>query len=95
MRIQSVADLGAAIREQRNKLGMDQASLAKAAGTSRKWLVEAEKGKARAEIGLILRTLKTLGLGLELAAADPSKPGSLAPQAAAIQGVLASLRKRP
>jgi HTH-type transcriptional regulator/antitoxin HipB len=61
MRIRTGADLGAFIRERRTKLGIDQLALAKKAGTSRKWLVEVEQGKARAEIGLIWRTLKSLG----------------------------------
>jgi HTH-type transcriptional regulator/antitoxin HipB len=95
MRIRSVADLGASIREQRTKLGMDQATLAKAAGTSRKWLVEAERGKASAEIGLILRTLGALGAALELTAGSASGPGKATPRAVAIQGVLDSLKKRP
>lgn len=95
MRIRSVADLGAAIREQRVKMGMDQASLAKAAGTSRKWLVEAERGKARAEIGLILRTLTALGMTVELDILRPSDAGKAAPRARTIQSVLASLKKKP
>ena len=60
MRIRTATDLGAFIRERRTKLGMDQIELAKKAGTSRKWLVEVEQGKPGAEIGLILRTLKSL-----------------------------------
>jgi len=95
MPIRSVADLGAAIREQRTKLGMDQASLAKASGTSRKWLVGAERGKARAEIGLILRTFKALGMTLELKISTPAEAKKMAPQASAIARVLDSLKKRP
>jgi len=49
------------------KLGMDQSELAEKAGTSRKWIVEVEQGKPRAEIGLILRTLKTLGVSIDIA----------------------------
>ena len=60
MRMRTATDLGAFIRERRTKLGMDQVALAEKAGTSRKWLIEVEQGKPRAEIGLILRTLKTL-----------------------------------
>jgi HTH-type transcriptional regulator/antitoxin HipB len=65
MRIRTGADLGAFIRECRTKLGMDQLALAKKAGTSPKWLVEVEQGKARAEIGLIWRTLKSLGVSVD------------------------------
>src|SRR5712692_3562210 len=73
MRIRTAADLGAFIRERRTKLGMDQIALTKKAGTSRKWLVEVEQGKPRAEIGLILRTLKALGIELN-ASPGPGLP---------------------
>jgi HTH-type transcriptional regulator/antitoxin HipB len=62
--IRNPSDLGAVIRERRIKLGLDQSSLAAKAGTSRKWLIEVENGKPRAEIGLIFRTLKALGLAM-------------------------------
>lgn len=62
--IRTSSDLGALIRERRVNLGLDQISLAKKAGTSRKWLIEVENGKPRAQIGLILRTLKALGVML-------------------------------
>ena|SRR6266849_7096432 len=64
MFVRTPSDLGALIRERRMKLGLDQRSLAQKAGTSRKWLIEVENGKPRAEIGLILRTLKALGIEL-------------------------------
>jgi transcriptional regulator with XRE-family HTH domain len=44
MRIRTDSDLGAFIRERRTQLGMDQITLAKKTGTSRKWLVEVEQG---------------------------------------------------
>ena len=62
MRIRTAADLGAFIRERLTSLGMDQTDLAEKAGTSRKWIVEVEQRKPRAEIGLVLRTLKALGV---------------------------------
>src|ERR1035438_8387812 len=65
MRIRTASDLGAFIRERRTRLGMDQISLAKKAGTSRKWLVGVEQGKPGAEIGLILRTLKSLEISID------------------------------
>jgi len=95
MRIQSIADLGAVIKERRIQLGMDQAALAKAAGTSRKWLVEAEKGKARAEVGLILKTLKALRMKLELDPENPPLPPNRAVAAKAIETLLATLKKKP
>jgi HTH-type transcriptional regulator / antitoxin HipB len=64
MFIRNASDFGALIRERRLKLHLDQMALARKAGTSRKWLIEVENGKPRAEIGLILRTLKALGVTL-------------------------------
>ena len=66
MKIHNPSDLGALIRERRTKMGLNQISLARRAGTSRKWLVEVEQGKPRAAIGLILRTLQALGTSLEV-----------------------------
>ncbi len=78
MRVRTATDLGAFIRKRRVKLGMHQADLAEKAGTSRKWIVEAEQGKPRAEIGLVLRTLRALGVSLDLAAdrAQKAAPAS-------------------
>ena len=96
MRIRTATDLGAFIRERRTRLGMDQIALAKKAGTSRKWLVEVEQGKPGAEIGLILRTLKSLEISIILAAdtlvATPTPGKEKAPD---IDSVLDSLKKRP
>jgi HTH-type transcriptional regulator/antitoxin HipB len=100
MRIRTATDLGAFIRERRTKLGWDQVSLAKKAGTSRKWLVEVEQGKPGAEIGLILRTLKSLEISINLEAnseADSSvaTPPPVKAKAPDINSVLDSLKKRP
>jgi HTH-type transcriptional regulator / antitoxin HipB len=62
MRIRTPVDLGALIRDRRIKLGLDQHALAKKVGVSRQWIVEVEKGKPRAEIGLLLRTIDALGI---------------------------------
>jgi HTH-type transcriptional regulator/antitoxin HipB len=64
MRIQTPADLGALIRNTRKKFKLDQSTLAKKIGVSRLWLVEIEKGKPRAEMGLVLRTLDALQISL-------------------------------
>jgi HTH-type transcriptional regulator / antitoxin HipB len=64
MRIRTPADLGTLIRNTRKKLRFDQSTLAKKVGVSRLWLVEIEKGKPRAEIGLVLRTLDALRITL-------------------------------
>ena len=95
MYIRTAADLGAFIRERRTKLGMDQIALAEKAGTSRKWLVEVEQGKPRAEIGLILRTLKTLGVSIDLSAEATHKT-ALTGEAknVDINNILDSLKKK-
>ena len=96
MRIRTATDLGAFIRERRTRLGMDQISLAKKAGTSRKWLVEVEQGKPGAEIGLILRTLKSLEISIDLEAdslvATPPPNKAKAPD---INSILDALKNRP
>src|SRR5258708_1793177 len=75
MRIRTPADLGAAIRDRRTKLGLGQGALARKVGVSRQWIVEAEKGKPRAEIGLLLRTIQALGIALVIETAVPGKKG--------------------
>ena len=96
MRVRTATDLGAFIRERRVKLGMDQSDLAEKAGTSRKWIVEVEQGKPRAEIGLVLRTLKALGVSLDLAADRAQKTVAASePGNADINNILNSLKKRP
>lgn len=61
-----VSELAAAIRGRRRELRLDQASLARTAGVSRKWIYEFEAGKATAELGLVLRVLDALGLDLTI-----------------------------
>ena len=95
MTIRTAADLGAFIRERRVKLGMDQSDLAKKAGTSRKWIVEVEQGKPRAEIGLVLRTLKTLGVSLDITIDHTEKTSATAKSGNVdINNILNSLKKR-
>ena len=64
MRIRTPLDLGLIIRNRRRKLGLSQNRLAEKAGVGRQWLVAVERGKARVEIGLVLRTLAALDLTL-------------------------------
>jgi HTH-type transcriptional regulator/antitoxin HipB len=74
MRIRTPADLGALIRDHRTSLGLDQKSLAQKVGVSRQWIVDVEKGKPRAEIGLLLRTIGALGIALDAEKEDPGRP---------------------
>ncbi len=66
MRIRTPLDLGLVIRDRRRKLGLSQADLAHKAGVGRQWLVAVEHGKARAALGLVLRTLNALDLSVSV-----------------------------
>ena len=91
MNILNEVDLGRAIRQRRKDLGWDQASLATRAGVGRQWVVEVEKGKARAEVGLVLRTLRTLGLSLDLSV--QSQPPGPSHKPASVSELQARLRE--
>ena len=72
MRLRTSQDIGLAIRERRRALQLDQAELARRAGVSRQWVIGIEKGKGRADLSLVLRTLDALGVVLR--ADDESSP---------------------
>jgi HTH-type transcriptional regulator / antitoxin HipB len=76
MRLRTPRDFGALIRERRRKNGLRQEQLARKAGVGRQWLVEVEKGKAGAALGLVLRTMEALGIALS---ADEGKAGTKKP----------------
>ncbi|MEX2288758.1 MAG: helix-turn-helix transcriptional regulator [Mycobacteriales bacterium] len=71
-RIETAGDLGAFVRATRVRRSMTQQDLAMAAGVSRRWIVELEAGKMRAELGLVLRVLTTLGVPLTADAPEPA-----------------------
>jgi HTH-type transcriptional regulator/antitoxin HipB len=98
MLIRTLADLAALIKERRTRLGLDQADLAKQAGVSRKWIIDVERGKSGAEIGLILRTLRVLGVSLEVNEASPKSPEkktTTAPAIADVNAIVDALKKKP
>lgn len=64
MRLRTPQDIGWAIRERRRALHLDQAELARRVGVSRQWIIGIEKGKGRADLSLVLRTLDALGVVL-------------------------------
>lgn len=66
MRLRTPRDLGAAIKDGRRRLGLDQASLAERVGVSRQWIIAIERGKQRADVALVLRTFEALGLRLDV-----------------------------
>lgn len=78
MRVKTASEVGALIRDYRTRRNLDQKSLAETVGVSRQWIVEIEKGKSRAPLGLVLRTLAALGIVLDAqpqARANPTDKG--------------------
>ena len=65
MLVRAPADLGAIIRARRRQLKLDQAAFAKRIGVSRQWVIEIERGHARAELALVLRALDALNIQLD------------------------------
>lgn len=99
MRIRTPADLGALIRDRRITLGLDQKTLAQKVGASRQWIVDAEKGKPRSEIGLLLRTIAALGIVLNADNEGVDKPkGTGMPQGTTppvdINSIIETARKK-
>ena len=74
MRIRTPAELGALIRDHRTRLRLDQKSLADKVGVSRQWIIDVEKGKPGAPVGLVLRTIGALGIALDADKEGPEKP---------------------
>jgi y4mF family transcriptional regulator len=62
--IRTSTDIGALIRDRRNQLGLNQQDLAARVGVGRVWISHLEQGKPTIQLGLVLRTLRELGLSL-------------------------------
>ena len=79
MLVRAPADLGAIIRERRRQLKLDQAAFAKRIGVSRQWVIEIERGHARAELALVLRALDALNIQLDTSIGRPHRrrPGAV------------------
>ena len=92
MLIHTPADMGAVIRDRRKELGLDQATLAQRIGVNRKWVIGIERGRARAELGLVLRALDTLGIPLNTGAATKARKASPVPTVD-IDAIVSSARK--
>jgi HTH-type transcriptional regulator / antitoxin HipB len=78
MQAKTPNDFGIFIREQRRARGWDQAELARQIGVSRHWVVDIEKGRQGAELGLVLRALRALEIELYLEQAPPQVDDPLA-----------------
>ena len=94
MRLRTSKDIGALIRQRRHELDLSQLELADRVGVSRQWVVDVERGKPRAEIGLVLRALDALDVGLRADDGTPAKPSPKpGPAAANIDAVVRAARK--
>lgn len=71
MEIHSVRELAAVIRSLRQEKGWTQASLAREAGVGREWVIHLEKARPGVELGLVMSTLKALGVCLKI---EPQAP---------------------
>lgn len=65
MILHSAREVGALVRDRRTGLGLSQLQLAEKVGVSRVWMVQFESGKPNAQLGLVLRTLRELGVPLK------------------------------
>jgi HTH-type transcriptional regulator / antitoxin HipB len=91
MLIRTPVDLGAAIRDRRRQLSLGQATLAKNIGVSRQWVIAIERGRSRAELGLVLRALDALGMRLN-ATTDGNRDRATTPTVD-IDAIVTSARK--
>jgi HTH-type transcriptional regulator/antitoxin HipB len=66
MEVQSVRELAAVIRGLRREKGWSQAELAREAGVGREWVIHLEKARPTVELGLVMGTLKALGVRLRI-----------------------------
>jgi HTH-type transcriptional regulator / antitoxin HipB len=95
MQIRTAKDIGALIRDQRKNQKLDQAELAEKVGVNRRWVLEVERGKPRAEIGLVLKTLDALGLTLSIEGeAVKRRPGGREIESVDIDAIIENA-KRP
>lgn len=79
MILRTPRDFSLRIRERRHELRWSQQTLANAAGVSRWFVIEVEKGKGSAEFGLVLKVLRALGLvmNVKVTAPDPGLDGDV------------------
>jgi HTH-type transcriptional regulator/antitoxin HipB len=76
MQFQTPRELAALIRSRRKQRGWSQSQLAERAGVSRDWIIGLEKGRSTVEFGLVLRTIKALGLSFSINPTPDSPPVS-------------------
>jgi HTH-type transcriptional regulator/antitoxin HipB len=70
--MKTVNEIRLAALSKRHALGLSQDQLAIRTGVSRKWISEFERGKAAAELGLVLRLLNGLDLEIVVTQGSPT-----------------------
>ncbi len=70
-RVSDATVIGRALRRARQDQGLTQAELAAVAGVGVRFVSELERGKPTAELGLVLRVLRTAGVDLLVARRAP------------------------
>jgi len=67
MRVHTPHEFARVAKQQRQRLGWTQSELATRIGVTRQWVIALERGSPRLELGLTLRAMTTLGVGVDLA----------------------------
>ena len=71
MRVGNPVEFGQLLRERRRVLELDQSALSARIGVNRQWVIDLEKGRPGAGLGLVLRAVRELGLELDVQVAPP------------------------
>jgi HTH-type transcriptional regulator / antitoxin HipB len=86
--IKTSSDIGALIRDRRHQLGLNQQDLATRVGVGRIWISHLEQGKSTVQLGLVLRTLRELGLSLSsLDSPQISPPATSKAKVSSVRGL--------
>jgi HTH-type transcriptional regulator/antitoxin HipB len=93
--LRTPAEIGALIRERRRAWNLNQADLARRLQVSRLWIGEIERGKPGANLGLVLRTLDTLGIKLTATMAEDAPATAYPPvDAPDLDAIIDKARRR-
>lgn len=71
MHIRNPRDFGLLLRQARRDHGWSQQELAEKIGASRHWVIDVERGKSTAEMGLVLKALSALGMTCDVRSTGP------------------------
>lgn len=77
MRVVTPSEIARAAKAKRMRLGWTQTALARRIGVTRQWVITFERGSARLELGLALRALTALGLGIDVVPVDEPRTDEL------------------